>query len=54
MKYQQEEYPLLTLPKNLGDGFGHMIEKEEEDEIVLDITEDANNSQLDAKNLRNS
>ena len=52
MKYQQEEYPLLTLPKNLGDGFGHMIEKDEEDEIVLDNTEDANNSQLDAKNLR--
>ena len=52
MKYQQEEYPFLTRPQNLGDGFGHMIEKEEEDEIVLDNTEDANNSQLDAKNLR--
>jgi hypothetical protein len=52
MKYQQEEYPFLTRPTNLGDGFGHMIEKEEEDEIVLDNTEDANNSQLDAKNLR--
>ena len=36
MKFQQEEYPLLSAPRKLGDGFGHMVENDTaEDEIDL-------------------
>ena len=34
MKYMQEEFPLLAATKSLGDGFGHMVEKDEEEEPV--------------------
>ena len=51
MKYQQEEYPLLAGPKQLGDGFGHMVEKEEDEEEIVPVSNE-DSSQLDAKNAR--
>ena len=42
MKYQQEEFPLLSSTKQLGDGFGHMVEKEEDDEPVQANADETN------------
>ena len=40
MQYQQQEYPLLGCPRQLGDGFGHMIENQDlDDEIVATTAE---------------
>ena len=51
MKYQLEEYPLLSSSRQLSDGFGHMVEKEDEEEQPTNHdTEDA--SQLESKNSR--
>ena len=51
MKYQQEEYPLLTGPRKIGDGFGHMVENEDaEDEIVLPNSDQV--SQIEQKDAR--
>ena len=47
MKYQHEEFPLLVSPRQQSDGFGHMVEKEEEEEPVLTNSED-----LESKNVR--
>ena len=48
MQYQQQEYPLLTCPRQLGDGFGHMVENQEvEDEMM-----ENNAEQIDEKDAR--
>ena len=51
MKYQQEEFPLLASPRQQSDGFGHMVEKEEEDEEQMPVTSEESN-QLESKNTR--
>ena len=51
MKYQQEEFPLLASPRQQSDGFGHMVEKEEEDEEQMPVTSEESN-QLGSKNTR--
>ena len=51
MKFQQEEYPLLTGPRKMGDGFGHMVENVDvEDEIVLPNNDQA--GQMEQKDAR--
>ena len=46
MQYQQDEFPLLSGPRQLSDGFGHMVEKADEDEEMRP------NSQDDPKDIR--
>ena len=51
MKFQQEEYPLLSSPRTLGDGFGHMVENQDaEEEITIPIIEKS--GQIEQKDLR--
>ena len=49
MKYQQEEYPMLSGPRKIEDGFGHMVENDDE-EIVQATSEQGNElAQKDAR-----
>ena len=50
MQYQQDEFPLLSGPRQLSDGFGHMVEKVDDDEEMRPENDDS--SQLDSKNAR--
>ena len=50
MKYMQEEFPLLDSPRQLDDGFGHMVEKDEDEESGLVNKGESNN--LETKDAR--
>ena len=52
MKYLQEEFPLLDSPRQLDDGFGHMVEKDEDDESRLVNQGESNNLELMLKSQR--
>ena len=47
MKYQQEEFPLLAGPRKLGDGFGHMVENDDTEEVAE--VQGVDNSPKDAR-----
>lgn len=51
MKYQQDEFPLLANPRQLVDGFGHMVEKMEDEEELVRVG-DEEKSQLQSKNIQ--